>query len=521
MNDGTKIRPNIILITSDQQRGDSYGYAGRGVHTPHLDRLKAGGTWLKNCITPNLICQPSRASILTGMLPLTHGVCDNGFDLDPNLAADGFGGTLSKAGYSTAFIGKAHLSSRRTTQPTGTPECQTSSTDYDEDWFGPYMGFQQVELAVHGHFHRMRNPLRPPAGQHFERWFFSRGGGDDAWDLWGKELDDGVECPKTWHSMLPPAWHSSSWVADRAIERLGAESGKAEPFAMWISFPDPHYSFDCPVPWSLIHRPEEVEISPTHKRTFDGRPWYHQASLESKPKIQNPEELKWRSEGSRTPPLQDSQLRKMTANYFGMIALVDHNVGRILSRLQDLGLTEDTLVVYTSDHGDLLGDHGLYQKGPTPYEGLLNVGAVFSGPGIPAGRTVSDPASTLDLAGTFYDYAGVPQPNEGQTRSLRPLIDGASGASRDFALSEWRLMPFRTGIELDLRTVRTRRHKLTIDLLSDAGELYDLEDDPTEMSNRFDDPGAAKIQKELTDMIRSRPGPLLDTFPEPTAPGGS
>lgn len=514
-------RPNFLLITSDQQRGDCYGFAERNMKTPHLDRLAADGAWLKNCVTANLVCQPSRGSILTGMLPMTHGAIDNGFDLPLESADKGFAATLARAGYDTSFIGKPHLSSRRTLTPTGRAECQTSSKDFGEDWFGPYMGFEHAEIMVHGHFHKLREPLRPPAGQHFERWFFSRGREEgEALKLWEEELADGIDAPKTWHSMLPVAWHTSTWVADRTIERIRAQS-EDTPFVIWASFPDPHYSFDCPVPWSLLHPIDEVDVSTTHERSFEGRPWWHQASLETKPKIQDPTELKWRTEGSRTPPMGPRELAKMTANYYGMISLIDHNVGRILDALQDRGFDEETLVIYTSDHGDLLGDHGLYQKGPTPYESLLTVRAIARGPGISAGQTVAEPASTMDLAATFYDYAGVSAPTDIQSQSLRPLFDGKPGASRDNSYSEWRLMPFRTGIELDMRTVRTKRHKLTIDLLSGAGELYDLEDDPLEMSNRFDDPGMAAVQKELTEMIAERPGPMLEDFGEATAPGGS
>ncbi len=516
-------RPNIILITSDQQRGDCYGFAGRRVHTPHLDALARDGAWLKSCITPNLVCMPSRSSMLTGMLPLTHGVCDNGIDLDLSIGENGFGGTLTKNGYDTSFIGKAHFSCRRTLEPTGRPECQTSSMEYGETWFGPYMGFEYVELMVHGHFHRLRDPLYPPAGQHFERWFFSRGQDREAHMRWDQELEDGIDCPKTWHSLLPPAWHTSTWVADRTIERLRhlKTQSSDSPFLIWTSFPDPHYSFDCPVPWSMLHSMDDADTSPTHDRSFEGRPWYHQASLETTPKIQDPTELKWRTQGSRTQPLDDRQLAKMTTNYFGMISLIDHNVGRIRSALDELGYGADTLFVYTSDHGDLLGDHGLYQKGPTPYEGLLTVGAIAAGPGIPGGRVVTDPTSTLDLNATFLDYADVSPVNEAQSQSLRPLLEGRPGASRDMALSEWRLLPYRTGIELDLRTVRSARYKLSVDLLTGAGELYDLEDDPTESVNRFDDPGVASAQKELTDMIRSRPGSMIETLPTPSAPGGS
>ena len=103
-------RPNILLITSDQQRGDCYGFEGRPIKTPHLDQLAANGTRFSACITPNPVCQPARASILTGQLPLTHGVHDNGIDLKPEIGEKGMAGALSQAGYDTKYIGKAHFS---------------------------------------------------------------------------------------------------------------------------------------------------------------------------------------------------------------------------------------------------------------------------------------------------------------------------------------------------------------------------------------------------------------------------
>jgi arylsulfatase A-like enzyme len=513
-------RPNILLITSDQHRGDCYGFAGRGVWTPHLDMLRRDGTWLRNCITPSPVCQPARCSILTGMLPLTHGVRDNGINLDPELGEVGFAAQLVRAGYASAFVGKAHFSAKRNLQPTGTPECRFSSREYDPCWHGPYMGFEHLDLMVHGNFHRDRPPTRPPAGQHFESWFFSRGKGDEALELWRSERDDGVPTPKTWHSLLPPAWHSSTWVGDRTIDYL-RNRNRGKPFVLWASFVDPHYAFDCPLPWSLLHDPATVAISPTHRRDFSDRPWYHEASLTADPKAADPEERKWRLEGSRMPVLSDPQLRKLTANYFGMISLIDHNVGRILSVLRDEDIENNTIVVFTSDHGELLGDHGLYQKGPALYDGLLRVGAIVKGPGVIEGGTVLDPVSTLDLAATFSDYAGLPPSNGTQGRSLRPLLEGHTGACREVAYNEWRMLPGRTGIELDLRTVRTRRYRLSVDLLSGAGEFYDLEEDPLELSNLFDDPARAALRGEMLDMVAARPGTIRDPQPEPTAPGGS
>ena len=205
----------------------------------------------------------------------------------------------------------------------------------------------------------------------------------------------------------------------------------------------------------------------------------------------------------------------MTANYFGMISLIDHNVGRVLAEVELQGLAESTVVVCSSDHGDLLGDHGLYLKGPTPYEALLRVGLIARGPGIPAGRVICDPVSTLDLAATFCDYAGTTLDPGTQSESLRPLLEGAPGASRDVAWSEWNVDASRCGVPLALRTVRTATAKLTLEQNSGAGELYDLAVDPHEMDNRFGDPGAARLRRELEDMIRARPGDELDTFDAP------
>jgi arylsulfatase A-like enzyme len=150
--------------------------------------------------------------------------------------------------------------------------------------------------------------------------------------------------------------------------------------------------------------------------------------------------LKFRTEGSRVPDQSDRQLAEMTANYYGMISLIDHSVGRILTTLCDLGMERDTLVVYSTDHGELLGNHGLYLKHPIPYEDLLRVTLVARGPGVAAGRVVAEPVSTLDLAPTFYDLAGVPAPLAVQGRSLRKLLGGAPEA-RDVAYSEWHVHP--------------------------------------------------------------------------------
>ena len=493
-------RPNILLISADQQRADCFGFEGRMIKTPHLDQLALEGTRFSACITPCVVCQPARASILTGQLCRTHGVHDNGIDLDPEIGEKGFAGVMGATGYETGFFGKAHFSTYHTFAPTGTPECLVSSGNYPEDWYGPYMGFGHVELMLVGHNWFL--PEQPPKGQHYERWFYADGRGDQKNALYRENAGETFGAAQTWHSRLPVAWHNSTWTADRAIEWLRHGRDRRHPFCVWVSFPDPHHPFDAPEPWSRLHDPLEVDIPRDRVRAFEGRPWWHEAVLSSEPA--GPRiNIETRKNYSRIEEQSDRQLREIIANTYGQIALIDHNVGRLLIALDEAGLREDTIVIYISDHGDWLGDHGLILKGPMHYEGLLRVPMILRGPGIPEGRILHDPVSTLDLGPTFFDYCGAKPLLRQHGQSLRPLIEG--NGCRTHALSEWELLPARTGVALSLRTVRTRTHKMTVDLKSGAGEIYDLSVDPRERNNLFDTPKAGEIQDTLTKLLECRP----------------
>jgi arylsulfatase A-like enzyme len=498
--------PNILLIMSDQHRADCFGFEGRKVRTPHLDRLARQGTRFSACTTSNPVCQPTRASILTGQLCLTHGVHDNGIDLDPATGDKGFAGTLGKAGYDTAFFGKAHFSTYHTFEATGSPECVKSSANFGPDWFGPYMGFAHAEMMLVGHNWFL--PEKPPLGLHYEHWYHARGEGDEKNRLYQQGNGDTHGAAQTWHSQLPVAWHNSSWTADRTIEWLKKPERKDAPFCAWVSFPDPHHPFDCPEPWSRLHRPEDVDLPVHRTRDLERRPWWHRAAIENEP--QGPaESVATRKQYSRLPPQTDEQLREIIANTYGQIALIDHQVGRMLSALDEAGLADNTIIIFTSDHGDWLGDHGLVLKGPMMYDGLMRVGMIMRGPGIGANQVIHDPVSTVDLFSTITDYAGLDAAKH-DSRSLRSLIEGK--ASRDYAYNEWDLRAGRVGVALDLRTVRTQRYRLTFEAGSAVGELYDLQEDPHEMVNRFDDASHAAVRRELLDMIanenrpqRSRP----------------
>ena len=190
-----------------------------------------------------------------------------------------------------------------------------------------------------------------------------------------------------------------------------------------------------------------------------------------------------------------------------MISLIDHNGGRSSNALNETGISENTLIIDTADHGEWLGDQGLLLKGPIIYESLLRVGCIMKGPNIPQNLVVEDPVSTLDIPATFYDYANISKPMDLNGKSLMGLLQNKD--NRDFAYNEWDLRSSRTGLELNLRVVRTKDAKLIYEEISGIGEMYILSEDPGEMDNVYNDPAFSKVQKELMDMINSRPDDAL------------
>ena len=368
---------------------------------------------------------------------------------------------------------------------------------------GPYMGFEHLELMLVGH--NWWAPEKPPGGHHYERFYHSDGRGDERTKLMWENAGDTKGAAQVWHSKLPVAFHNSPWTADRFIEWLkhGRDAGK--PFCTWVSFPDPHHPFDCPEPWSRLHDPAEVDLPVNRTRSYGGKPWWHKAAVEGEPT--DPKFAEIRKSYSRITPQSDEQLCEIIANTYGQISLIDDQVGRMLNALRETGLDENTIVIYISDHGDWLGDHGLILKGPMHYEGLLRVPMIVRGPGVPAGKRVSEPVSTLDLGPTFFDYGAAKPLLDQHGTSLRPLIEG--DATRNFARNEWGLCPGRVGVALELRTVRTRTHKLTIDLISGEGELYDLQMDQGEMNNLFGTAEAESIQKQLMAFVQARSADVL------------
>jgi arylsulfatase A-like enzyme len=495
--------PNIVLITTDQHRADCFSFARSDIKTPHMDALASRGTRFNRCYCPGPLCQPARASILTGMLPLTHGVRDNGIDLPDDMIDRGFAQQLANTGYKTALLGKAHLSTQHTFERTGRPECRHTMAQYYDEWSGPYMGFDHVELFIDG---PVKWPYwQPPHGLHFTKWLFADGNGNAKTALYDKGLRPTSGAQQTHVADLPLPWHTSSWLGDRASNFIMDHDGDA-PFALWVSFPDPHHPFDAPEPYGRMYDPADIDIPKHHDLDLSRRPWWHEASLTGSPKTT--EEFRAiREQLSRQKNLTEKQLRDITANYFGMISLVDHNVGRIMDALAQKGITDNTIVILTSDHGEFLGDHGLLFKGPMFYDSLTRVALLAAGPGIEEGKVVDNIVSTVDLTPTLIELGGGSIGDHYNGQSLQPLLQSGPPPDdmHDMAHIEWGLGSSRCGIDLDLRTVVTDRYRYTIELDSGEGEIYDLKNDPHEMVNLFNDPAYRTVGSDMEERRRSRP----------------
>ncbi len=488
---------NILLITTDQQRADTLGVAGSPLAaTPRLDALAAVGTRYSTARTQNPLCQPARASILTGTYPSTHGVTCNGIDLPADAEERSIATLLSRAGYRTAIIGKAHFATTFPFFPTGRLESVDGSARVDPDWQGPYFGFEHAELMLFGHNLRIAELVGqwnwifgpPPFGLHYGRHLFRDGfeRGVERLRLMQPEAAGARwDHTQTWRNALPEEDHPTTWVADRACEWLRGVDG---PFFGWVSFTDPHHPMDPPAPWcDRYTAADTLEVLPdVHPDEFDGKPPLHQFLAQG----MRGQTLEWANPGGAT--LTREELATMTAGYYGMVAQLDHAIGRVLDVLDEQGLAEDTLVIVTSDHGEFLGEHQMIFKGPFGYDSLLRVPLILRGPGVEAGKIAGDPVGTIDLAPTMLAAAGldVPKWMEGRVLDDEP---------REHVLTENDFSIMRT---LPMRTLTTTRYKLHRYLEAPWGdELYDLQEDPGELVNRFDDPAYAEVQSDLLVLL--------------------
>ncbi|MHA1112511.1 MAG: sulfatase family protein [Promethearchaeota archaeon] len=487
----TDKKPNIILITSDQQHHSTIGKLNPEIKTPHLDKLADEGILFTNAYCTDPTCTPSRASILTGKYPSQHGAWSLGTKLEPEknvLLTD----LLKKAGYRTSLIGKVHLEPLKETEEYPSIDTQKNflNTEFWRNFHGPYYGFDYVEMQ--------RGHGNSEVGQHYAIWLEEKL--PNYKDYFVKPEGNMpnppilVDLPQKWK--LPAKYHHSRFVQERSIAQLEKYKESDDPFFMWVSFPDPHYPNICPEPWYDMYDPESLTI-PTkirgeHQKSnpflkYTQKPFlkfilcvvtriqmlfWKQKLLKMENGIQNHKKHKVKKERtddgfdiekiikrlSKFPLIRrifrleyytdfikngqqiqgihglhphvhikslDSQA---LATIYGSVSLMDDCIGKILKNLEKNQQENDTIIIFTSDHGDHFGQHGLFHKGPFPYDDGQKVPFIVKIPGAKkSGKISTTYVSLMDIAPTILSLADIDIPEEitgvDQGNVDRPLQD--------------------------------------------------------------------------------------------------
>ena len=464
------MRPNILWICTDQQRYDTIGALGNPhVSTPNIDRLVANGVAFTRTYCQSPICTPSRASFLTGMYPSRVHVNGNGNECFPPDAPPLVTRTLADGGYDCGLIGKLHLAS----------------------------AFQRIEPRVDDGYRYWQYSHAPrddwETGHDYSDWVRSQGESL-------KELTQSLDG-------VPAEFHQTTWCAEKTMEFIRQE--RECPWLASVNIYDPHPPFNPPKSYRDQFDPEQMPGA-----LFKESDLVQQeklAGIDFQSRGRHPDELDIRSPIiPLSPGVPESDLagkrdaKTLQAAYYAMIKLVDDQLGRILDCLKETGQLDNTIVIFTSDHGETLGDHGLIQKGCRFYEGLVRVPLIISWPGrFQAGLRCSGLTELVDIVPTLLEAAGLPVPSEMHGRSLMPYLKGEEdgGRIREFARCEYYSALDSSFCHAKDDTyatmIRDERYKLVLYHGHDLGELYDLEEDPDEFNNLWDEPAASETKIRL------------------------
>lgn len=527
-------RPNFLFFITDQHRVDYLGCYGHPVlKTPHIDSIAARGTRFTRFYVATPVCMPNRATLMTGRMPSVHGVRSNGSPLPLN--SNTFVDALRAGGYATALVGKSHLQNFSDIPPVlKRPPARAgdqvldgefaearkpaaSDGPYDQEhprrWEPgrdfemalPFYGFDHVDLCTaHGDH----------VGGHYYVWLKSRRPDADALRERKNQLPHDYACPQAFRTPIPEELYPTAYIADKSCDWLDryAAGDRSRPFFMMASFPDPHHPFTPPGRYWSMYRPQDMALPPSFHH--GNRPLARSVAWA----------LAQRESGKAVVTEQaafavdEREAREAMALSCGMIAMIDDAVGRVLARLAAHGLAEDTIVIFTTDHGDFLGDHRLMLKGPAHYDGITHVPFIWAEPGRGPARTSGVLGGTVDIAATVLDRARIQPYNGVQGESLLPAIAGeGAGITRDSMVIEDDQQRALLGFETPcrMRTLVTQRWRMTIAQGDPWGELYDLENDPHEMDNLFDDPGHRGVRGDLMEKLVYRQMELADRSPLP------
>ena len=441
-------RPNILWYCTDQQRFDTIGALGnRHVQTPVLDNLVKNGVAFTNAYCQSPICTPSRASIMTGLYPSRARNTRNGNDTFPD-DVPLISKLIADSGYECGLIGKFHLVSagRR-------PEPRLN------DGFGYWQ-----------HSHAPRDDW--PNGTH-------------AYADWVRDQDHDLNSMRDSNQNVDPQFHQTKWASDCAIDYIGQDHG-GKPWLLNINVYDPHPPFTPPADYAKLFKPEDMP-----------GPYFQESDLKHQKTLEN---VDFQGE-AKTP--EEHNAKSAQSKYYAMIAQIDDQFARILEALESTQQIDNTVIIFTSDHGEMLGDHGLMFKGCRFYEGLVKVPLIFSFPrAFQTNKQYDGIVELLDLSATLLDIAGLEIPEYHQGQSLMPILksEAPDNSVREFARCEYfdALDAHFTGGSGAFGTMyRDNRHKLSVYHNSDTGELYDLQRDPWEFNDLWDDPSYADVKNRL------------------------
>lgn len=484
----TESRPNILLILTDQQRFDTLGcYGAPTCRTPHLDALAARGVRFDRAYTGALPCGPSRAALFTGLYSHKNHVTRNGARLNPDVP--NLAGELGRAGYNMGYAGKWHVDWPR------------NPTDYGfEGKDFPGYGYPVPNGLIEG----LRFRVQPKAEdtRHYENYLTARGY-EVPRILEAHYGDNPREQNHEIYALHSGGIESSfeSMVSADTIQLLRAMKERRDrdgtPFFVWANFWGPHSPCLVPEPYYSMYDPEAIPEEPSFGETWDRKPF-----------VQQLVERYWGLSQGGWP-----RWRQVVARYWGYVTMLDALVGRIVAELGALGCQDNTLVVFASDHGDNMGAHRLFEKGPFSYEQCYRLPLVAAFPRCKApGSVCTEFVYLHDLFPTFLEAAGRTPPDVPDNTSILDLMRGAGGKlGRDSVYAQFTQQVFAH----EQRMIRTRTHKFVFND-ADIGELYDLVADPCEMRNLFDLPEAAAVQDELMQAMREQmvrlDDPMLERF---------
>ncbi len=531
-------RPNFVLFITDQHRADWLGCNGHPVvRTPHIDSLATTGITFDRFYVASPVCMPNRSSLLTGRMPSVHGVRANGTPLSRDAVT--FVDLLGDAGYSTALVGKSHLQTFTGMPALMQPPAPKTGyapakgehveairhglrrTDYDQEspnyWAKPnarlslpYYGFGHVDLVT-GHGDGVDGDYRA--------WLLARE--PNAMKMIGVEnqLPHDYVCPQAIRTRLPAELYQTSYIAERARAFIDAHAKQKgdQPFFLMVSFPDPHHPFNPPGKYWDMYKPDQFPVPEAFRRN-DWTPPHHVAAVIAE-REQGKANLASQFSFSTTP----REAQEAAALTAGMIALIDDSIGSVLETLQDAGLDDNTVRMFTADHGEHLGDHRLLLKGSEQYSQVLRVPFVWSDTPGHEGQTrrhvrAGAIGSTIDIPATILDRAEIAPFVGMQGQSLLPVIagDDSKGRTAAFVQYDHQRPNEAIGGVPRIHTLVDERWRMSLFDGVEWGELYDFQADPGEFVNLWDDPAHHDVKSQLMERLLRIEIAHIDRVPMPT-----